>query len=78
MNRPAAAELVGETTGIGAAVQLLELPDLFRQRHPLHQIGDAFLGWLRRVFVNVPLAVFIQVNPAVMINGRLGRRNGKD
>ena len=73
-----AAKPVGEIRrGIGVAVQLLELPDFFRQRHPLEQIGDALWDRLRRIFVNVFFPVLVQVNPAVMINGRLRRRNGQ-
>ena len=74
----AVAKLVSEIgRGIGVAVQLLELPDLFRQCHPLEQIGDALLHRLRQVFVNVFFPVLVQVNPAVVIDGRLRRRNGQ-
>jgi hypothetical protein len=56
---------------------LLELPDLFRQRHPPEQIGDAFLDRLCGIFVDVFFPVLVQVNPAVVIDGRLHRRNGQ-
>ena len=61
-----------------AHVRLPKLADFFFKRHLPEQIGDAFFNRLRRVFINVLFPVFIQVNPASVINrSRIRRHRGE-
>ena len=50
-------------------IQLPELADLFCQRHAREQIFHALGDGLRRIFVNIFLPIFVQINPAGVING---------
>ena len=74
----AVLELAGQFfVRIRVQVRLPKLADLLRQRHPFQQIMYALRNRQRRVFINIQLAIFVQVDPAVVVKGSFRRRNGE-